>query len=178
MKYHVEDIEDQIIATLKADVIGLSGVTIRTHAGEVNIRTFQDAAMMQGFVNTLPFIFVQYQGKEPVIRDSPAAMYVMRLTFRLFTGAKSLRIKEQAQRSAYAMLRSEYDDLHGRAPLSTPQMLAGIQGLTGLLSGVSITTAGFNPQSPLMLGGADEKLIVNLPEICVYSSDYTIRLQA
>ena len=179
MRYNVEDIEDQIIATLTGF---LSNTQIRTHAGEITA-TFLDPSLMEGVVNLLPFVFVQYHGKRATSRDSMGVIYIHQLTFRLYVGARSLRSKKEAQRSAYGMLRTIYDALHGRVP--NIQGLAGQfvpntpQGALNTGPGGSITTAGFNAQTPIFeAGGQDELLVYNLPTIAIYQTDYTITLIA
>jgi hypothetical protein len=178
MRYKTEEIEDQLVATLQADKTGFDQVTVRTHAGEVNVRTFLDASALEGFVSILPFALIQYQGRRSLsdYRDSPAIGYVYELTFRIYIGAKSLRAKQEAQRSAYEMLRAVWDDISGHVIKSSPQTLGSY---ANVLDGDAVTSSGFNPQSPFyQLGGADEKLIVNLPQIVVYQSDWVVNLQA
>jgi phage gp37-like protein len=178
LRYSIANIEDQIIDTLKTDTTYLSGVnSIQTYAGEVNLRTFLDAEEMQGFIRLLPFILVSYQGRTSTKsdRDSRGKLYIHTLTFRLFIGAKSLRVTRDASRSAYDILAAVYDDLHGKVPKSTIQ---GIPNNTAL-SGTTITTSEFNPLSPLLeAGGTDERLVVITPEIVVYSTDYNLKLLA
>jgi hypothetical protein len=175
MRYRIQDIEDQIIATLQADTANMTGVQIKSHAGEVNARTFLDPSMLEGFVTQLPFVFIQYQGKRATLSDTVRGMYVHELRFRLYVGAQSLRVQQEAQRSCYAILGAVYDDLHGKKPNSAASQLSVLPAL----SGNPITTDGFNPQTPLMeAGGEDEKLIVNLPQIKVYYTDYVIRVVA
>ena len=178
MRYNVEDIEDQLLATLvTAFTTGTPAaltVNIATHAGDVNPMMFQSPAYMEGFVSKLPFVFVQYNGRERTGSDSPAQINKHRLTFRFYVGAESLRAKKEAARSAYAMLRTIYDEIHGH-------WIKGAVVATGLpsLGGTTITTTGFNPLGPFIeAGGRDEMLIVNLPEIVVYQTDYTVELVA
>ncbi len=174
MRYNLEDIEDQIIATLKADP-ALADVTIRTHAGEVSERTLLNPDFTSEFIANLPFIYVQYQGVQYTASDEMRRLYLDQITFRLYIGACSLREKPESQRSAYEMLRSVYDNLHGKVPLSDRQQLSSYPRLTGM----AITTDEFNPQSALRKApGVHEKLVVNLPGIVVYSTDYTLKLLA
>ena len=174
MLYKVEDIEDQLIATLKADS-DLSAVrcTVATHAGEVNPRMFLDASLLEGFITQLPFIFIQYQGKRVTERSATARVYVHNLRFRFYVGCQSLRAKKEGQRSAYAMLRSVYDDVHGKIPYASATSGSPLPKLTG----VEITSASFNGSFPFVEGASeDEKLIVNLPSIVVYQTDYMLNM--
>ena len=172
MRYRLADIEDQIIATLK---IYLPDCQIATHVGTVSPRTFQDPALLEGFIHQLPFVFSQYQYRETFVRDAAATTYDIRLFFRFYVGAKSLRTQQEGQRAAYDMLGTLYDALHGKWPKGTYNLAPNLQKLEG----TSITTAGFNPQGPMMLtGGRDEQLVVNLPTIVVYQTDYSLQVLA
>lgn len=174
MRYELEDIETQLISTLQADA-GLASVHVRTHAGEVTALTFLDPKEQEGFVHILPFVFVQYQGKSTAQSDknSTALIYYHTLRFRFFVGAQTLSDKRGGQLTAYAMLRAVYDALHGKWANGNAQTRSP------LLSGTQITTSGFNPLSPMLeAGGEDERLVVNLPTICVYQTDYTVKVVA
>ena len=150
---------------------------VDTYAGQVSPEMFFDPEYMQGFVQLLPFTLVSYQGRvgEKANRDSSGKTYIHTLTFRLFTGSKSLRKTQEASRGVYDMMASCFDDLHGKVPYMTSQLLPGYTPM----SGTAISTTGFNPLSPLYeTGGQDEMLIINLPGIVVYQSDFSIRLLA
>jgi len=178
MRYKVSDIEDQIIATLRADTTNFSDVMVDTFAGQVSSQMFMNPEYMQGFIKLLPFCLVSYQGRVGTKsdRDSSGLLYVHTLTYRLYTGAQSLRSSQESVRSSYAMMAACFDDLHGKIPL-----MASGQAMPGLtaLSGTPISVTEFTPLSPLMeTGGKDEGIIVNLPGIVVYASDFSIRLVA
>lgn len=179
MRYKVADIEDQILATLRAEA-SLKGIAnIRTHAGEVSAQIFTDPALMEGFVTQIPFIFVQYQGRAFDEADNVKLTNVFRLQFRFFIGTKSLRTKIEAQRQAYDVLASVYDAIHAKAILSSPDTLSGLRDVVGNLSGTAISTTGFNPQSGFVCSpGIDERLIVNLPTIVVYAMDFFVKIMA
>lgn len=179
MRYKVSEIEDQIIATLRADTTNFSGVNlIDTYAGQINPRMFVDPEYMQGFTRLLPFILISYQGRsaeQAWDRDSSGKTYIHTLTFRIFSGAQQARSTQEAVRSCYDMQAAIYDDLHAKIPKCTPQQLPGYTAL----SGADITTSEFNPLSALFeAGGKDETIVVNLPGIVVYASDFNIRLLA
>lgn len=174
MRYAIADIEDQIVATLVEDV-RLAGVTTKTHAGEITPRTFLDPDAMKEVLHLLPFILLQYMGREVREVDDSRLSYSHVLRFRLYVGSKSLKLPEEQQRAAYELLSMIYDDLHGKWPLGSYALSEDLPKL----SGVEITTAEFRPMTGLVAGsGTDEKLIVNLPEIKVYHTDYTITLLA
>jgi hypothetical protein len=179
MRYQVKDIEDQIIATLRADTANFAGVNmIDTYAGQISPRMFMDPEYMQGFQRILPFVLVSYQGRtanKDLDRDSSGKTYIHHLTFRIFSGAQSARSTQEAVRNCYDMQAAIYDDLHAKIPKCTPQQLPGYTAL----SGADITTTGFNPLSALFeSGGKDESIVVNLPGIVVYASDFDIKLLA
>lgn len=177
MRYHIEDIEDQLVATLKAQ-IGLNiGVTIRTHMGEVDRQMFLDPAYLQGMVVMLPFVFVEYAGRvtQGYDSDSTYTQNIHTLKFRFFVGASTLRTAKEGSRNAYAMLRSVYDAIHGKLPWYTGSAPTVATDLIGLKIGVT----EFYPCSPFMpAGGQDELLMVNQPKICIYATEYTVRLIA
>lgn len=179
MNYDLGQIEDQLLATIRAES-SLKGIgNIRTHTGEISMQTFLDPAMMEGFVNQLPFIFMQYQGRALRERDNVAKTIVFRLSWRFYIGAKSLRTKDEAQKASYAMLASVYDAIHGKVPLTSPQKLSGWGEQTGFLTGVAITNADFNPMTGFIpADGLNERLIVNLPTIVVYQTDYYLEIPA
>jgi hypothetical protein len=177
MRYKVSEIEDQIIATLTADTTNFSSVNLRTYAGQVSSQMFINPEYMQGFVNLLPFCLVSYQGRvgEKSDRDASGKLYIHTLTFRIYTGAKSARMLQDAVRNNYDMMAALFDDLHGKVPKSTPQCFPTYT----TLDGTAITTSEFNALTPLYeSGGVDESLVVNLPGIVVYQSDFDIKLVA
>lgn len=176
MRYNIEDIEDQLLATLAASS-ALSGVNRETHAGQIDQQMFLDPAYVGGLVTRLPFIYIQYIGRmTDVQRDVDSMMYdqVHGLRFRFYVGAQSLRLRKESQRSAYAMLRAVYDAIHGKVPSPSPS----ISGPT-LLSGTASTTTGFCPMSVFApAGGIDEQMILLEKNICVYQTDYAVRMHA
>ncbi len=178
MRYKVQDIEDQIVATLRADTTNFANVTVDTFAGQVSPQMFFNPEYMQGFIRSLPFCLVSYQGRTGTKpdRDSSGKTYIHTLKFRLYTGAQSSRASQESQRASYDMLAAIFDDLHGKVPANS-----GTQKLPGYtpLSGIAITTSEFTPMGPLYeSGGEDETIIVNLPGIVVFQSDYSIRVLA
>jgi phage gp37-like protein len=177
MRYKVAEIEDQIKATLVADTTNFSSTLVDTFAGQVNAQMFFDPEMMQGFVKLLPFCLISYQGRtsDKNSRDSSGKTYIHTLTFRLFVGAQSLRATQDAVRGCYDMLAAVFDDLHGKVPVTSPLQLPGFTPL----SGTALTSTEVNVLGPLLeTGGQDERLIVNLPGIVVFASDFSIRMLA
>jgi len=178
MRYKVSEIEDQIIATLVADTTNFSNVMVNTYAGQVAAQMFMNPEYMQGFVRLLPFCLVSYQGRnsqKDKDRDSSGKTYIHTLTFRIFTGAQSLRSTQEAVRGCYDMLAAAYDDLHAKVPKMDTQALSGYTPL----SGTAVTSNEFTPLSALFeTGGQDEVIVVNLPGIVVYRSDYSLRVLA
>jgi len=176
MRYHTEDIEDQLVATLKAQIGLNTGVTIRTHMGEVDRQMFLDPAYLQGMVVMLPFVFVEYAGRQTQGYDSDSTytQNIHTLKFRFFVGAGTLRSGKEGSRNAYAMLRAVYDAIHGKLPFYT-----GTAPTSTDLIGLKTEVSEFYPCSPFMpAGGSDEQLVVNQPKICIYATEYTVRLIA
>lgn len=177
MRYKVSEIEDQIKATLQADTTNFSGVNVDTHAGQVNPQMFFNPEYMQGFVKMLPFSLISYQGRTStkVDWDSSGKTRLHLLNFRIFTGAQSLRTVQEASRSAYDLLAATFDALHAKVPVTSPQQLTTYTAL----SGTALTSSGVTLQGPLYsTEGADEQLIINLPTIVVYQSDYFLKILA
>lgn len=175
MRYNIEDIEDQLLATLAASS-ALTGVNRETHAGQIDQQMFLDPDAIGGLVHRLPFIYVQYIGRTTSGEDmdSMNADQVHTVRFRFYVGAQSLRSRKESQRSAYAMLRGLFDAIHGKVPNPSSALV----GPT-VLSGTSITTTGFRPMSVFApAGGIDEQMILFDKNICIYQTDYSIRLQA
>lgn len=175
MDYRVEDIEDQIIATLQAQA-NLNDVEIVSHAGEVNINLFLDPQYYEGLVKRLPFIFVRYSGREALGQGNRSSTGVINnhiLEFTLYIGAKSLRSKQESQRACYGMLRETYDALVGKYPNSNQSLASTI----AILNGNKITTTNFRALSGMLeSGGKDERLVIELPRIAVYQTSYKIQL--
>lgn len=174
MNYKIEDIEDQLIATLRADT-NLSGVTIETHAGQISANYFLNAEYKEGLILRLPIIFVRYSGRTLVESDSVNWTNQYELHFQFFVCEKSLRSRKEAERSAYATLRSIYDGIHGHWPYSTQALATSLN----ILTGTQITTSDFIAVTPFITqGGEDEQFVVDLPGLVVYRSDYKIDMIA
>jgi len=173
MRYDLSLMEAQIIATLQANS-GLTGVYVDTHAGQITALYFQDPILKEGLIKRIPFVFVQYQGKRKTQEDSTRSLTIHELTFRFFTGAQSLRKTRESQTSCYGLLSSIYDALHGKAFKYTGNNYTYSQ-----MSGTSMTTSEFNQQEPMMESDTViEQLIVNLPDIAVYQTDYICKVLA
>jgi hypothetical protein len=176
MRYRLAAIEDQILASLKANE-AFQHVLVDTLAGQINPQMFADPAYMQGFLKLLPFALVAYNGRvgEKSKRDSSGKTYEHTLTFRIFTGAQSLRDTKEATHSCYDLLAAEFDALAGKVIKSVPQRLPTYTELQG----VAITDEQFVAMSPFYeTGGEDETLVVSLPGIVVYQSDWSVRVIA
>lgn len=149
-----------------------------TYAGDLSSNLFMLPEFQEGLIKRLPFVFVQYLGRTTAAKDHTSSLqyYEHILTFRLYVGAKSLRTGQEAARGAYDLLAIVYDRLHGKVPyMSSGQVFPNLPALEG----VPITTSQFNPLTVLAeTGGADEKLVVNLPSIKVYQTDFRLKLSA
>lgn len=150
-----------------------------TYAGDLNANLFMIPEFHQGLVHRLPLIFVQYLGRATTKpdHDSVHGIYQHILTFRLYIGTENQRSGQEASRAAYDMLADVYDRLHGKVPvMASSQKLPGLTVLEGVP--INMTTyPSFNPLTPLVeTGGADERLVVNLPDIKVFSTDFKIKL--
>lgn len=177
MRYKVSEIEDQIIATLQADTSNFSTVNVRTFAGQISPQMFFDPALMQGAIALLPFSLVSYQGRtnsKDNKRDSSGKTRIHKLRFRIYNGAQSLRASKEAARNAYDMIAACFDDLQSKVPVTSPQQLPGFTALSG-----TALTAGAVVLTPLIsVEGNDETLVINLPGIVVYQSDFEIEMVA
>lgn|SRR5512135_1233097 len=186
MLYNFEEIQDQLVATIKTNSFVTSNkVNVDIHVGEITPRTIFDPDAMEGLVHRTPFIFVQYQGKSgQVTRDAVAAIYIDSLVFRFFVGAPTASQAKGTQRTyAAPMLRAIFAAIHGRVPLMDPSVQPQKLPFSPTLTASAalpngITTVGFNPQSVMLKpGGQDEKLVFVEKGIVVYSTDYQLRLQ-
>ncbi len=174
MDYALENLEDQMIATLQASS-AMAGVNVRTHAGRVSIQMFERPEYYEGLITLLPFAFVRYNGRTAKMESSIAKVWKHELEFVLYIGAKSLRATRESQLSCYAILRAVFDALHGAWPNAQGQSL--FAGAT-LLGGTQIAIPNFRALTPLMeAGGRDEQLVVELPTIAVYQTHYTLAVQ-
>jgi hypothetical protein len=150
---------------------------VKPFAGQVSPQMFSNPEYMQGFVNLLPFCLIAYQGRvgEKANRDSSGKTYIHTLTFRIYNGAKSGRTTQEAVRGCYDMLAAVFDALHGKVPVTSPQQLPGYTAL----SGTALTSSEATILSPFYeTGGKDENIVINLPGIVVYASDFSVRLLA
>lgn len=175
MNYHVSDIEDQIVETLKNND-DLKGVdNISTHAGQINIRMFLgDPTYYEGIISLLPFIFVRYAGRMVTDRDSVGRTNKHKVMFELYVAAQSLRTKQESQRDCYTMLESVYDSLHGVWPNWSGMR---IDSALPRLDGDVITVTDFNANTPLLEEkGESEKLLIEMPTIAVYSTRYYLEV--
>jgi len=177
MRYKVAEIEDQLIATLKADSTNFGGVLVDTHVGQVTPQMFLDPEYMQGFVKLLPFALISYMGRgsQRWDRDSSGKTYVHTITFRFFIGAENLRASKEGARNCYDMLAALFDDLHAKVPAITGTPLPGYTDLSGSV----LTSSEATCLQPLYeSGGTDELLILNMPGIVVYQCDFSLRMVA
>jgi hypothetical protein len=152
----------------------LEGVHVETHAGWIDQRMFLDMAYTEGLITRLPFVYVQYMGRMTGSGDHDTTYdtLIHTVRFRFYVGAQSLRLVQEGQRSAYALLRGVYDAVHGKLPNPSPA-LSG----TFLTSNYTSSTTGFTPQSGFEpAGGMDEQLLLLLRGICIYQTDYTVRM--
>lgn len=171
MRYNLREIEEQIISTLQANT-ALNGTNIRTHAGDLNPSTFYNEQSLEGLTMLLPFIFIQYTGRRPNVHSGDWVTYSHIVKFRLYVGSQSLNDKRYAQLNCYDMLASVYDSLHGKFPLSLQPLAED----TPVMDGDKIQT-DFTALSPMRgMEGDNERLLVNLPSIAVYSTDYQIEI--
>lgn len=171
MRYDLREIEEQILSTLQNNP-NMGGVNIRTHAGDLNPSAFYDEQTLEGLTNLLPFVFVQYSGRVRNVKSSTWQQLSHVLRFSLYVGAESLSEKRMAQLNCYAMLASVFDSLNARYPKSSQPLAPD----TPLLDGDAIQT-DFTALSPLReADGENERLLVNLPSIACYQTDYQIEV--
>ena len=152
-------------------------MNVDTFAGEINEQMFLDPEYMQGVIRLLPFTYVSYKGRTSTERshDSSGKTWIHTLRFTIFTGAKSFRATQEASRNCYDMMAATFDALSGKILKTSPQQLATYT----VMSGTALTSTGVNVLSPFYeSGGDDEGLIVAMPAIVVYQSDYIVKMLA
>ena len=174
MQYVIGDMINQMTATLKDDSV-FSGMTVRRHAGEVNIMLFRDPTYWRDMLAVAPFVLVKYQGREAVRGDGDGGIWYHTLTFSAYVATRSEALKSgiESSEAAEILLAKMFDLWHGKMFLSNQTWAPGIP----ILSGTQITTTGFNQQQPLFeSGGQDERLIMALPEITLYETKYNVRM--
>ena len=174
MDYKLEDLETQIVWALSADPNLYPACTIRTYAGELSGLVFDDMTKMQGQPVTPPFIFVEYNGKIKTKSTGRKDVVIHRPKFRFYVGAESLRSASELSLTCYAMLRSIFDDLHGK--------FFNYSGATGYaatnnLGGTAISLNGMQQQESLNESdGEGEGVLFVLPRLAVYVTHYDCQL--
>lgn len=173
MRFDRSQIEDQIIATLLANSdIDQYNVQVTTHVGDINPATFLDKVQTEGFIKKLPAIYVQYQGKRKVTADSTKKTVYYNLRWRFYVCTQSLRGARGSQLSAYRLLNAVYDALHGKIP----NAVDNASYVVDKLSGDAIQTP-FTATKPLETpDGEDEKLLVIIPGVVVYQTDFVCQI--
>ena len=172
MDYSIQDIEDQILATLDASS-DLSGVPSSTHAGQINIQMFIDPKYYEGLLPRLPCIFVRYKGRTATMRDGIGKIWAHELQWEFYVCSQSLRATKESQRDCYTMLGAIFDAIAGKWCKATTVSSQLLQ-----LNGTQIANAYFREMSSFLeVGGQDEKLIIQLPVISVYSTSYKVTVQ-
>ncbi len=174
MNYLIEELEDQIIATLEADT-NLATVNVRTYAGELSGLFFEDASRLQGLITQLPFIFIEYNGKSVTTKSANFQTIIHKPVFRFYVGAQSLRMTQESARSCYSILRYLFDDINAKFFNYT-----GAAGLaaSNKLGGTAMSLGGYQQQQPLKEVGDSERTLFILPRIAVYVTDYDCQLLA
>lgn len=173
MDYSLANIEDQILATLQA-ATGLTNVNIETHAGQISPQMFIIPEYYEGLIPRLPFIYVRYKGRTAEQRDATGKLWRHSLQWELYVGAQNLRTAKEGQRDCYTMLAAVFDALHGKwcKSTNTPSGLS-------TLDGTQITETYFRQlESFIEVGGQDEKLVAQVPNIAVYSTTYQAAFQS
>ena len=173
MQYVIKDLIGQLVDTLRTDSVVTQIPTIRRHCGEINRLLFTNPTYWEGLIQKLPFIFVKYNGRTSAPMNTIKTAFLHEVEFSAYVGTKSLKDKESSIEEAEVYLAKIFDLWHGKMFYSTRTYAAEIP----ILSGVQITTSGFNQQrSLLQAGGQDERLIMALPEITLYETKYNARL--
>ena len=183
MDYKVEEIEDQLVATVEqaaADsTTELYGIqNIATHTGTLDpamwaANTLQgNTQYFEGLIQQLPFIWIRYNGRKMLSHDESYQEYIHDLSWTFYVAASSLRAKQEAQRSCYGMLRGIFDAIHGKWPYAST-----VPSILSQLTGNQITNPNFKAVSPIIAAdGQDEKLIGQQPLIAAYQTTYTLSL--
>lgn len=99
----ISQIEDLMIAALKA---ALPDVKVETRSVPL---TEKDLTEILGVA---PFVVIEYAGGARVSASEDSKMIVRRNEFNIFTAARSLRSKQDAQRGSYELLATTFNTLH------------------------------------------------------------------
>ncbi len=174
MDYSLENLEDQLIECLKADTDLYPTCTIRTYAGELSGLIFDDPTKMQGELIEPPFILIEYNKKKTTTKSSTFSVLNHAITFRFYVGAQSLRATSESALSCYSILRSIFDDIHGK--------FFNYTGATGSAStnnigGTAISLNSNQQQQPFKeVDGDNEGPLFVLPKLAVYVTHYDCQL--
>lgn len=99
----ISQIEDLMIAALKA---ALADVAVETRSVPLSEEE------LTKILGRAPFVFIEYAGGARVSASEDSKMVVRRNEFNIFTAAKSLRSKQDAQRGSYELLATTFNTLH------------------------------------------------------------------
>jgi len=193
MRLKIEDLEDQIIATLAGggeeftvdeslsegqDQVdlgvlgkteGLEGVLIKTLTSELNILNMTQTEFNEGYIRRMPFVLINFAGLQPLQTDSPKKSYQVQVRFRLYIGCKSVRFRREAQLQAYFLQRRIFDLLNDKVWKADVRFAPEFERMDG----VAITESGFNGWTPLMLANTPQMVVVvNLPGAVVYKMEF------
>ena len=172
MQYVIKDLIGQLIDTLKKDAL-FQNVQIARHCGEVNIMMFNNPEYWGGLVKKIPFVLIKYNGRIGTPLNTVKSAFIHEVEFGAYVGTKSMKDKELAIEEAEVYLAKIFDLWHGRMFYCQKTWVTEIPSL----SGVQITTSGFNQQRSLVeAGGQDERLIMALPELTLFETKYNARL--
>lgn len=185
MRYDIVEINNQLIATIKASnaISTIEGVDVQVQVGAITAQLFNQPELQQGFIRRLPAIYIEfrqwvvdYPESEGTFQDVFHKIY-----YRFYVSAKSERTKKEARDSAYDLLKGVFDAIHGRVCYSLQNYAAGIPVLTGNTASpvIQITNTDFNQVQPFIeVEGNNGTLIINHPSIVVYSTDYYAKVLA
>lgn len=108
------EIEDLMIAVLKADIPGVHVDTRSSSLSEEGLRNVLTLA---------PFVLIEYNGGNPVTELNRGTVGT-KAGFNVFVGARSLRSRKEAQRGSYGLLAQVRASLDGME-LSDNGVVAG-----------------------------------------------------
>lgn len=130
MRYKIEEIEKQIIDHLYANVT-VSGVLVKTHAGEVNPISLMNEETVNGYIQMLPFIFIHYLNRKTYWADDNRHIKIHDLTFRFYVAQRSLPTGRDGQIGCYELLRQINDAISGKLLMNYQTFADSLWRLSG-----------------------------------------------
>ena len=105
MANRIAVVEDLMIEALKAALPEVRPIDTRV--------TPLSEAELANLIGSAPFVLIENNGGDPIVRTESGNTVSWKLVFNLFVADKSLRDKQDAQRGSYGMLETIRQTLDG-----------------------------------------------------------------